>query len=663
MSTRILAGRYELLERIGDGGMAVVYKARCKLLNRFVAIKILKPDYIKDVKFIENFRKESQAAASLSHPNIVGVYDVGREGSINYIVMELIEGKVLSDVIREEAPIDYMRAIEITKQLASALSLAHKNQIIHRDVKPLNILIAQDGTPKITDFGIAKAVNAVTLIGAEGTIMGSVHYFSPEQARGAYVDERSDIYSLGIVLYEMLTGRVPFDGDNPVNVALMHVNDEMVPPSKLAEGIPPRLEQIVMKATDKLQVNRFKSADEMLEALNNLEFVTSIVGDAAVGGIRRQVIAPQAQDRQADSGEDGKEDGGEKETGEKEATGKMGKKDKKGKPKVKFNKLKLLAVVLALLCGVPASILLASFIAGGGAEEVQEILVPYVVGLSYDRAKEELNDLGLDIQVGDEVISSEYEEGKVVSQDPQFETSVKEGMIVTVNISKGTRAGTVPKITGIPYEDALFMIQKYGFQAGPKVTRKDSAPKGIVISQTPEAGEEAKPGTTINYVVSEGKAEEETMMPALVGKDMEEAKEELEKAGLKLGEPEFEKSEEHEKDIVMWQQYPAGNALAKGATVKLKVSAGNEPEEPSEPVSVSLEINYSDFVDNQVFFLTVTVSDEDGARNLFTEQQRIKDNMGETVTFTGKGTGTVTVIIDGQAVIKRNVNFDTGEID
>ncbi|MCL1981884.1 MAG: protein kinase, partial [Clostridiales bacterium] len=248
MGTRILAGRYELLERIGDGGMAVVYKARCRLLNRFVAIKILKPDFIKDAKFIENFRKESQAAASLSHPNIVNVYDVGREGNINYIVMELIEGKVLSDVIREEAPIDYMRAIEIAKQLASALSLAHKNQIIHRDVKPLNILITQDGIPKITDFGIAKAVNAETLVGSDGTIMGSVHYFSPEQARGGYVDERSDIYSLGIVLYEMLTGRVPFDGENPVNIALMHVNDEMVPPGKIAAGIPPRLEQIVMKA-------------------------------------------------------------------------------------------------------------------------------------------------------------------------------------------------------------------------------------------------------------------------------------------------------------------------------------------------------------------------------------------------------------------------------
>ena len=224
MSSRILAGRYELLERIGDGGMAVVYKARCRLLNRFVAIKILKPEFTKDVKFIENFRRESQAAASLSHPNIVNIYDVGREGNIHYIVMELIEGQVLSNVIKNEGPLEWRRAVEITKQIASALSLAHKNHIIHRDVKPHNILMTEDGVAKITDFGIAKAINSSTIGESTGTIMGSVHYFSPEQARGVYVDEKSDIYSLGIVLYEMLTGRVPFDGENPVAVALMHIS-------------------------------------------------------------------------------------------------------------------------------------------------------------------------------------------------------------------------------------------------------------------------------------------------------------------------------------------------------------------------------------------------------------------------------------------------------
>ncbi len=268
MSSRILAGRYELLEKIGDGGMAVVYKAKDKLLNRFVAVKILKPEFIRDMKFIESFRRESQAAASLSHPNIVNVYDVGKEGNIHYIVMELVEGRVLSDVIRERGPLDVAWAVSIAKQVASALSLAHKNHIIHRDVKPHNILITRDGVAKITDFGIAKAVNSGTIVGnQQGMIMGSVHYFSPEQARGGYVDEKSDIYSLGIVMYEMLTGKVPFDADNPVTVAVMHMNNEITPPSELNPGIPPEVEAVVMKATNKYQVNRYRSADEMYEAL------------------------------------------------------------------------------------------------------------------------------------------------------------------------------------------------------------------------------------------------------------------------------------------------------------------------------------------------------------------------------------------------------------
>ncbi|MBQ2677909.1 MAG: serine/threonine protein kinase, partial [Firmicutes bacterium] len=279
MSSKVLAGRYELLEKIGEGGMSVVYKARCRILKRFVAIKILKPEFIKDNKFTESFRREAQAAAGLTHPNIVNIYDVGREGNIYYIVMELIEGRVLSDIIKEEGPMEYHRVIEITKQIASALGFAHKNNIIHRDVKPHNILITGTGIAKIADFGIAKAVNTSTIVdnSAEG-VMGSVHYFSPEQARGGYVDERSDIYSLGIVMYEMLTGRVPFDAENPVSVALMHINDEMVPPSQLAPGIPPGLELIILKATDKYQENRYASAEELIDDLDNIELVTRVVG-------------------------------------------------------------------------------------------------------------------------------------------------------------------------------------------------------------------------------------------------------------------------------------------------------------------------------------------------------------------------------------------------
>ena len=281
MSNKLLAGRYELIEKIGEGGMAVVYKGKDRLLNRYVAIKILRPEYTKDEQFIENFRRESQAAAGLSHPNIVGVYDVGREGNIHYIIMELIDGKVLSDVIKEKGRLDYKEAISIIRQVASALSLAHKNQIIHRDIKPHNILITSTGVAKLADFGIAKAVSASTIVGGNNKIMGSVHYFSPEQARGAYVDERSDIYSLGIVLYEMLTGKVPFDGDNPVSIALMHINDPMPSLTREVPGIPPQLEKIVNKATEKYQSNRYKSVDDMIRDLDDIEFIAKIMGKDA----------------------------------------------------------------------------------------------------------------------------------------------------------------------------------------------------------------------------------------------------------------------------------------------------------------------------------------------------------------------------------------------
>ncbi|MBQ2147170.1 MAG: serine/threonine protein kinase, partial [Firmicutes bacterium] len=274
MAVRILAGRYELNERIGEGGMAVVFRSRDKLLDRNVAIKILRPEYTKDLMFIDSFRRESQLAASIVDPNIVNVYDVGKEGNIYYIVMELVEGEPLSEIIKREAPLDPRRAANITRQIASALSTAHKHQLIHRDVKPHNVLVTEGDVAKISDFGIAIKANPEDALSTEKkeSVMGSIHYFSPEQARGAYVDERSDIYSLGIVLYEMLTGQVPFDGETAVEVALKHMNEPMVPPSRLNPDIPQDLEDIVMKATAKLQTARYATADDMITDINLIRY-------------------------------------------------------------------------------------------------------------------------------------------------------------------------------------------------------------------------------------------------------------------------------------------------------------------------------------------------------------------------------------------------------
>lgn len=647
MGSRVLAGRYELLEQIGEGGMAVVYKARCRVLNRHVAIKILKPEFTKDVMLVEKFKKESQAAASLVHPNIVGVYDVGKEGNINYIVMELVEGKILSDMIRENGPFDYKKAIDFAQQIARGLSCAHKNHIIHKDVKPHNILVTNDGVAKITDFGIAKFVDNATIVGNTDTVMGSVHYFSPEQARGGYVDEKSDIYSLGIVLYEMITGTVPFDGENPVTVALMHINDEIIPPSKLVGGVPPVLEQIIMKATNKIQVNRFKSADEMADALKNVDLISSIVGDAAYLKMGRPDKEAEPE-KVADSND--------------EVTNKAKKENatdmkKNGKKKIRFNKLKIAAIIIALICAIPVSGLIFTLVSN--LTEAKEVAVPSLAGQTVEEATKKVEDLGLKIETGDEVYDSTYGEGEIVSQSPEADSKVKEGKTITVNISKGAKEGTIPNIVGKSYDDAVFLIKKYGFKVGEVTTGTSEMPKDVVISQNPDGGEEASPNSKISFIVSEGRAEGEVTMPSLIGKNIDAATAALTKLGLAVGDVGYEMSQAYDKDEVMWQQYGADETVGTGTKVNLKVSTGTES---AGPKSVALDVDFSD-AKNLVFFLTVTVSDETGTFNVISREQRLKDDKSEIVSLTGTGQGTVTVIFDNDVVMKKNVNFNTGELN
>jgi len=650
MSSRILAGRYELLEKIGDGGMAVVYKARCRLLNRFVAIKILKPEFTKDPKFIESFRRESQSAASLSHPNIVNIYDVGKEGNINYIVMELIEGQVLSDIIRNEGPMEYHKAVEITKQIALALSFAHKNHIIHRDVKPHNILITREGTAKITDFGIAKAVNTATIVGNTGMVMGSVHYFSPEQARGGYVDEKSDIYSLGIVLYELLTGKVPFDAENPVAVALMHMNDEMRPPSELVPGIPASLEAIIMKATNKYQVNRFKTANEMYDALCNIENQTGIGSSyhtssdldatrimAAVNGTQNSVPTEKREELQGNM--------------------KKNKKDKKPKKKVKINKLKVIAIILALACAIPVSHLVLTAAQGLFAEK--EVTVPDLKGMTVEEATADLEKLNLKCELGDEVASQEYDKGEIVSQDPRDGMTVKEGYTVTVNISKGNVEGTVPNVVNRTFKDAIYIIKSYGYTQGDVTTENSDLPKDIVIRQSPAEGENAKSGTAIDLVVSLGSSAEQVTMPNLMGMDIDKATAKLEKAGLTIKSIDYDMSDAYAKNTVMWQQIDPGEQVEKGTAINIKVSTGDQP---AESKSVPLTIDYGK-AKNDVFYLTVVISDESGVRTIINREQRIKSNGSEVLSLSGDGTGTVKVLFDNDVIMEKNVDFNTGELD
>lgn len=567
MSSRLLAGRYELIEKIGEGGMAIVYKAKCRLLNRYVAIKILRPEFTKDEQFVENFRRESQAAAGLSHPNIVSVYDVGQEGNIHFIVMELVEGKTLSKLIEEKGRLDYKEAINITRQVASALSLAHKNQIVHRDIKPHNILITNTGVAKLADFGIAKAVSASTIIGGNNKVMGSVHYFSPEQARGAYVDERSDIYSLGIVLYEMLTGKVPFDGDNPISIALMHINDPMPPVSAEVPGIPPQLEKIIMKATDKYQTNRYRTADEMIEDLDNIEFITKVMGQKAF------TIA----------GEEEKEQPAVSVHPERERTHRKsepaGNTEESDKTLERANKISTGFINGAVAVLVIAGIIGLGALLGWFSGDIEEIKVPNFVGSTFEDAQALAQETGLEIARGEDVYSPDQEEGKITSQNPTADSVVSPGKLITVYVSKGKKDGVVPKIVGMDYKGASEYLKTFGFELGIVKTESSTLPENVIIEQSVEEGSTASKGTKIDVTVSDGKGKETVKMPNLIGKTPDEANAIIDTEGLKLGDATYEETTTTAQNLIFWQQYPEGTELEKGTAVSYKVSKGEKPSE------------------------------------------------------------------------------------
>ena len=407
---KILGNRYEIIEKIGNGGMATVYKSKDKVLNRYVAVKVLRDEFTTDEEFIKRFRIEAQSAASLTHPNIVSIYDVGNEGSLYYIVMELIKGKTLKEIINEEnGPLPWKWSLNIVIQIASALETAHKNNIVHRDIKPHNIIITEDGVAKVTDFGIAKAVSNSTIT-AFGTTIGSVHYFSPEHARGGYTDAKSDLYSLGVVMYEMLTGRVPFDADTPVSVALKHMQEQPVEPKELNDNIPQVVNDIIMKAMQKDVNLRYQSATDMLKDLNsalknpdeNCVHIGSNV-DAATQRISTEEIAEA--ERKANENKNNNSGNG------------------KGKKKNKFIEFIKKHKALSAIIGA----ILLFFIAFGSTMGIVELVnpkdvqLPDLVNKTQEEAEQTVKDLKLKLTVKSEEYSDTVEKGKIISQDPAYQ--------------------------------------------------------------------------------------------------------------------------------------------------------------------------------------------------------------------------------------------------
>lgn len=522
---RVLADRYEIIEEIGSGGMAVVYKAKCRLLNRFVAIKVLRPDLQNDSEFVRRFKVEAQAAASLTHPNIVSIFDVGYVDGLHYIVMEYVEGITLKEYIDEKHVLPWREAVDYAVQIAKGLEQAHKNSIIHRDIKPHNIIMNKAGVLKVTDFGIARA-NVQSTMTCEDTAIGSVHYISPEQARGGYTDERSDIYSLGIVLYEMLTGKVPFDSERPVTVAIMHLQDSPIPPREHNITIPLPLEKVVLKAMSKEVLGRYSAVSEMIKELEEIlkdpsrEVMVDTKEDEETDQNDKTIMMPavKAEIRQDDKEESPVETKNPKTQPERKKASSQ-KVDKKKERRVIAVAIVCAAFIIALISSAFISLSgLGSFIKGSDTVEI-----PDLNGLLYEEAVEKYVENADENQkfkfaiVKGEVVESSHEKDTILSQEPEAKSKIKtkENIVIKVKLSGGSQETVLKNYTR--YKDVRTVeleMDDLELKAEFEEEFSDEIPTGSIIRQEPEAGTTVKKGDTITFYVSKGPEEETPSDPS-----------------------------------------------------------------------------------------------------------------------------------------------------
>ncbi|EJE7236295.1 Stk1 family PASTA domain-containing Ser/Thr kinase [Clostridium sporogenes] len=579
-----LGNRYELLEKVGEGGMATVYKAKCHYLNRFVAIKILKDQFCSDKEFVEKFKREATSVASLSDNNIVNIYDVGSENNIHYIVMEYVDGKTLKELIVEKGKIEPKETVRISKQIASALVCAHRNNIIHRDIKPHNILVTKEGIIKVTDFGIAKASNSATITNSS-KVMGSAHYFSPEQAKGGFVDSRTDIYSLGIVMYEMLVGKVPFDGESPVSVAVKHIQNEVVAPKEIDDKIPESLNSVVLKCLEKNPVKRYQTIKNLEEDLARIENNESILNgssnisendvtrvmDTAV--INDKIKEMAQNDEYEDDDEEYEDDEYEDEEDEIEDK-------KKRSNKGKTNKKLILGIAMAVLFLVVGSVSAYLAFNKSGGKKVE---VPNVVGLTKEEAEKVLSEKKLKLVVAQKV-KNEKKEGTIIESYPKSGEKVAENSEVRVSISSGNVV-VVPNLKGMELEAAKKAIQDLKLKVGNvKYEFNDNVAAGKVISQTPDIDAELKEGEEISLVISNGPEIKYSTVPNLIGKSIDGAQNALANAGLSMGSSKAIITQDQSLDgQVASQSIGAGQSIKQGSSVSISYYKYKKPEVKPDP--------------------------------------------------------------------------------
>ncbi len=577
---KMLDKRYEILELIGSGGMANVYKAKCHRLNRMVAVKILKSDLADNADFRRRFRDESRAVAQLSHANIMSVYDVSRNGDVEYIVMELLEGITLKQYMERRGQMDWREAMHFITQIMRGLSHAHSRGIIHRDIKPQNIMILRDGSAKVTDFGIACLADAGQTLTQEA--LGSVHYISPEQARGDRMDVRSDIYSAGVVLYEMLTGRLPFEGDSAVSVAIQHLSSVPLPPRDINENIPEALELICMKAMNPNMAKRYVSADEMLEDLEKFRKDPDVDLD---------YIRVDLQEKE-------NEDPTQPIATERVAAAARAAKRKQEEDRAEAEKQRTRKLIV-MISGAFAALMLLIFVifkvATGfnSQQEPESYVVPNLAGKTVEQAEQMPDVKGIfTIEVVGSKVNSSYKPGQIIEQTPAAGSTRKSNLVINVYVCAEEEAKAMPALEGTEYNRAKVQLSNMGLelQFQKQEEFSDKYEQGAVISTMPAAGENLRKGNTVLLVVSKGPEKVPVAVPSFLEMTIEAAALKAEGLGLKVEEHKYEYSEKS-SGTVIGQSIETSTTVEQGTSIVFTVSKGPEPI--PEPVMVEYEYKYS----------------------------------------------------------------------
>ncbi len=683
----VIGDRYEILEKIGTGGMSDVYKAKCHKLNRFVAIKVLKQEFSENANFVSKFRVEAQAAAGLMHPNIVNVYDVGEENGIYFIVMELVEGITLKKYIEKKARLSVKEAVSIAIQISMGIESAHNNHIIHRDIKPQNIIISKEGKVKITDFGIAKAATSNTIT---SNVMGSVHYTSPEQARGGYSDEKSDIYSLGITMFEMLTGRVPFNGETTVAIAIKHIQEPLSSPREYVSEIPVSVEQIVLKCCQKSPDRRYQSVVNLISDLKQSlispdeDFVkivnpdeeasTRMITDNDMVQIKKQsdkrdsmeevlrlkkdARRPVYDDEDDDDEDDDIDD--DDDDDDDEAYGS------------KMERVTtILAIVAAVLIGCIVLFLVGKtmgILSFGGKdkedtqteENAGKVEMPKVVGRQIEEVKQELIKLGLFPEITYKE-TEEYDAGLVLECNVGIGQMVDSSTEIILTVNSGSTGVEVPSVVGISTAEAVSNLEKKGFVVNKTESYDSQVAKGNVISQTPEGGTKAPSGSAVTIRISQGSEDTKIRVPNLIGVSEMDAMAALTESGLKVGSV----SEVNNEDaalagLVCYQSYSVGSYVEQGTSIDLRVSIGPTQATYSfvgsiQPPSAEEDPEYKDGLN-----VTVTIDTADGIQLLNTNTASFPISVNYTGIKSASGTitFTYTVITNAQST----TDPETGEV-